>query len=420
MRKPYVYPNNQVIAVYNKIEPSERLDYNLIIDAIYQADPEKSDTHKGEVLSKLFHVGNQGGFRYIGPSMNPKFIILYTSGEDVYWQDELDKETGLFIYYGDNKKGGKSLHDTKLKGNEILKNIFSLASSKSLEERLKIPPIFIFRKALGRDVKFLGLAVPGSVNLPEKNWLTALWAQNAHGDRYQNYRAYFTVLDNSSGSNISKSPDINLSWLTDILEGSAYSSKYAPKQWIDYIKTGRIKALVAPKVKVYLKKDQQLPTEPSDKFNSLKYLQKFFIDKDRGYSFEKFAVDMIFKMDSQVTEIYQTRNVRDGGFDGYGKYRIFKDASTTLDFDFYLEAKCYEPSKSVGVKETSRLISRIKNRQFGILFTTSYLADQAYQEIVEDSHPITIITGKNIIDFLYDLGFNSFDKISSFINTSYS
>ena len=67
---------------------------------------------------------------------------------------------------------------------------------------------------------------------------------------------------------------------------------------------------------------------------------------------------------------------------------------------FYLQAKCYALDNAVVVKDTSRLISRIKDRQFGIMFTTSYVAKQAYEEILEDGHPIIIMTGKNIIDYL--------------------
>ena len=61
-----------------------------------------------------------------------------------------------------------------------------------------------------------------------------------------------------------------------------------------------------------------------------------------------------------------------------------------------LEAKCYSENNSVGVKEMSRLISRIRYRQFGILVTTSYVNKQAYEEVVEDEHPILIVTAADI------------------------
>ena len=68
-----------------------------------------------------------------------------------------------------------------------------------------------------------------------------------------------------------------------------------------------------------------------------------------------------------------------------------------------MQAKCYNPfSTPVGVKDTARLIARIKERQFGILVTTSYVAKQAYEEILDDHQPIVLITGKTIIDHIYD------------------
>lgn len=48
----------------------------------------------------------------------------------------------------------------------------------------------------------------------------------------------------------------------------------------------------------------------------------------------------------------------------------------------------------------SRLISRIRYRQFGILVTTSYVDNQAYSEVVEDGHPILIVTASDIATIL--------------------
>ena len=48
-----------------------------------------------------------------------------------------------------------------------------------------------------------------------------------------------------------------------------------------------------------------------------------------------------------------------------------------------MEAKRWAAS-GVGYRDTSRLISRLRHRQFGILITTSYVNKYAYEEIVED------------------------------------
>lgn len=90
-----------------------------------------------------------------------------------------------------------------------------------------------------------------------------------------------------------------------------------------------------------------------------------------------------------------------------------------IELEFALEAKRYKISNAVGVKETSRLISRIKHRQFGIFVTTSYVGDQAYKEIIEDEHPIVIISGRDIIEILYNAGICSVELLKDWLSTNF-
>lgn len=55
----------------------------------------------------------------------------------------------------------------------------------------------------------------------------------------------------------------------------------------------------------------------------------------------------------------------------------------------------------------SRLICRIRYRTFGILITTSYVDNQAYNEVVEDGHPILIVTASDIAGILRNNAINS-------------
>lgn len=64
----------------------------------------------------------------------------------------------------------------------------------------------------------------------------------------------------------------------------------------------------------------------------------------------------------------------------------------------------------------SRLISRIRYRQFGILITTSYVDSQAYKEVVEDGHPILIITASDIAYILRRNSITS-DNIDGWLNS---
>lgn len=281
--------------------------------------------------------------------------------------------------------------------------------------------MFIFKKSIGRDVKYLGLAVPGIKGKPSKDWLTAVWGQTRSGDRFQNYKAFFTILDTSKGSNSNPNDSkINLAWLNDIENGNAFDSNYAPIEWKNYIKGNKYKALLTTPEKYVKSKQEQLPEKDSDKWKMLRFLQQYFYLKDKGYSFESFAADIIQYMNNNIISVEVTRPFKDGGFDAFGKYKIFSKVENSVYVDFYLQAKCFNLNNPIKITDSSRLISRIKDRQFGIMFTTSYVAKQAYEEIIEDGHPIVIINGKNIIDYIYDeLEYRDIQTLNNWLNKHY-
>ena len=90
-----------------------------------------------------------------------------------------------------------------------------------------------------------------------------------------------------------------------------------------------------------------------------------------------------------------------------------------------MEAKCYRPESSgenpvsVGVKDVSRLISRIRHRQFGVLVTTTFVSKQAYQEVRDDRNPIVIIFGKDLVDILIHNGINTIEKVEDFLGKEF-
>lgn len=93
--------------------------------------------------------------------------------------------------------------------------------------------------------------------------------------------------------------------------------------------------------------------------------------------------------------------------------------------EFALEAKCYRPGlnaaqpNTVGVKEVSRLISRLRHRQFGVLVTTSAIAKQAYEEVRDDRHPVIFISGKDIAEILIDKGFNTPEVVNNLLKDEF-
>jgi hypothetical protein len=107
-----------------------------------------------------------------------------------------------------------------------------------------------------------------------------------------------------------------------------------------------------------------------------------------------------------------TRASVDGGRDAIGRYRLGLPEDPVFA-EFSLEAKCYMPGifgsapNAVGVREVSRLISRIRHREFGVLVTTSVIGRQAYEEVRKDRHPIIFICGKDLAEILAINGYGS-------------
>lgn len=366
----------------------------LVIDCVYEGG--KEPNLSSEPLHKLFpKCGVNGGFRKVNRddgSQKPAYVILYTTMSELEWPDYLDEETGIFRYYGDNRKPGRELTNTKLKGNELLQQVFEILNSDdSLED---IPPFFIFKSTgEGRNVKFLGLAAPGNPKLSSDRDLVSFW-RTMDGNRFQNYEAYFTILDTGQ-------EPISREWLKSLISNHKNNLQFAPSAWKEYIAKGRdgIQALKAPKIiKIPSKEDQLQCDEEGEK--CLQIIREHY--KDNPFGFEACATDLILKMDSNFIGFELTKPWRDGGRDAIGKYQISTGGkfNNNLIIDCSLEAKCYSKKNSVGVKAMSRLISRIKYRQFGILITTSYVHKQAFSEVVEDGHPILVVTASDIAGIL--------------------
>jgi hypothetical protein len=379
---------------------------DLIIDAIYEGG--NSGNLKDDPINKLLSVRNQGGFRFAGKAPNYKYVVLYTSGNDIDWPDNIDTETGIFQYYGDNKKPGQDLHKTS--GNLFLKILFDSLHSEN-DQRVNVPPIFVFRKfetnKSKRSVQFLGLCVPGVLKKNSINDLVAIW-RTAGGQRFQNYRAFFTIL------NI---PKITRPFINS-LDSKTESTKNYPiafKKWKD---TGKYEALTSEKTVEIRNDGEQLP-DSTYKWKLLNEIFQFF--KPYPILFESFATDIYCMSDSRAVRDEITKPSRDGGRDAIGRLKLGLD-NDPIFAEFALEAKCYNPGKNkndrvtVGVRGVARLISRIRNRQFGILVTTSIVGKQAYEEVREDKHPIILISGGDIIEILIKNGFGESSKLNELLN----
>ena len=73
-------------------------------------------------------------------------VILYSSMDDPDWPDFIDVYTGVFTYFGDNKKPGFDLHDTPRRGNKLLQSCFAILHNAP-DQRMKIPPFLVSPRA---------------------------------------------------------------------------------------------------------------------------------------------------------------------------------------------------------------------------------------------------------------------------------
>jgi hypothetical protein len=375
---------------------------DLVIDAIYEGGT------KGNVaddpLGKLIPgAGNQGGFRQVGGRGTPQMGLLYSSMDDPEWPDFIDVATGVFTYFGDNKRPGFALHDTPRGGNKLLYTCFARLHGPP-DKRIEIPPFFVFTKGTkSRDVVFRGLAVPGVESDPADD-LIAIW-RSKKGERFQNYRAKFTILDSGI---------ISREWI-DALRVNDPLHSAAPATWLKWVNSGTYQPLAAEPTIEYRTRDQQMPA-PGRDAALVRCVYEYF--KDNPHRFEYCAAKMAAMMDANITIETVTRPAVDGGRDAIGVYRV-GPISDRISLDFALEAKCYAADNGVGVKELSRLISRLRHREFGILVTTSFLGHQAYEELRHDRHPVVVIAAVDIAGILLAAGFSTPESVVGWLQASF-
>lgn len=381
-----------------EIEFNDLFRADLIIDAVYKGG--KKNTSADDPISRLLQTGNMGGFRHRGritPS-DLNLVALTSSMDEPEWPDYLDVELGQFVYFGDNRHPGRELHDTNKQGNLILRDIFN---NLHVGQRDKVPPVFVFTKgAVGRDVIFRGLAVPGSEGVSATEDLIAVWKSMPEG-RFQNYKALFTILDVQS---------ISRKWI-DSVKHDRLSTMEAPPEWLEWRQKGVYRTLRAKKSRIYRTKEEQLPSTQLNK-ELVTAVHEFF--KSDPCAFEKCAAELARMMEKNIVDYELTRRWVDGGRDAIGRYRI-GNKDNSIYVDFALEAKNYKFTSAATVKDTTRLISRLRYRQFGIFVTTSFVHHQAYKEITEDQHPVIVISAEDIANILKSAGYGTVEAVRGWL-----
>ncbi len=380
----------------------------LVVDAVYEGG--NIGNLKSEVISKVLSVENDkgeslkvhttGGFRYRGKLPNPLVVVLTSNSSEPAWPDSINPFTGQLTYFGDNRSPGE-LHETHLGGNQILADSFArFGDGKKARESL--PVFFYFTKWSGFSQQFRGLVVPSGIGVTADDQLSAIW-RTKNGARFQNYRAIFTVL------NI---PEISRQWISDLMLGKDKLIN-SPESYRQWVATGKYEPLVSENVIQIRTKQEQLPQDAAG-LKLVEHIHQRF--ENKPHDFEPVALALWGLLSKLPMDAEVTRKAVDGGRDAFGVVRV-GPTSDPLKLDFALEAKCYGINNSVGVKETSRLISRLRRHHFGVLVTTSFIGKQAYEEIREDRHPVVLMTGADISRVLQANGYDNVNKLDAWLDT---
>lgn len=236
--------------LYDELELSP-----LIPHTIYEGGTTKKSV-ADDPLTKLFRIkgfnksiGNSGGFRKSNKEKHGKslksqiaYVVIYSSGSQKEWPNRLDKTNRVYTYYGDNKTPGNDLLNTKNKGNIFLKDIFKKAY-ESTNERMNIPPIFVFESTgLKRNVEFVGLAVPGVKSKSIKETLE-LVSRGEHDKTFQNYKAHFTLID-------IEIEGISREWISELKNVNGDNYHKAPKEWINFVENGLDNTVIIKEEKI--------------------------------------------------------------------------------------------------------------------------------------------------------------------------
>jgi len=370
--------------------------------------------NKEDQFNKFFRfsdgkgINNVSGFRPKSNNLTPEndiissaFCVLITNFGETEWPDDLDLETGVFTYFGDNRSPGTILDETTIGGNKLLQTTFSHLHTQS---RNLVKPFLCFEslKISGKSyMKFLGLAAPGAQGVSSTEDLVAVWKVKGN-DRFQNYKSIFTILNED---------EVSKSWLEDLVSGvTSTDSIYCPKSWLAWVNTGIYNAL---ECKREIKPRSKLDQSPST--NEEKQVLDYIINNLSDREFEYASAEIVRLIDKSFKDLVVTRASKDGGRDVIGTYHL-GHSKHQVRLSVYIEAKKWKQSSSIGVKPMMRLISRLRSRDIGVFITSSFFDKQVQSELIEDGHPVMLISGGDISKVLINSDLSSPNSLSAWVS----
>lgn len=322
-------------------------------------------------------IGMMGGIRRLKSHSPPNedectAVILVSnkkrrpSGLDNPWEDRIDLENGEIKYWGDAKKNPEK-DFRNYKGNSLLMNIYEQSTIKN--EREKTPPILFFQKPRVGVVRFCGLVVIENVEI--KRFLHEKVP-------VPNYLFHLSILNEDK---------IELDWIHERTKSG--NDDKSPEAWEDWVESGHVDKYSIWKRSVR-KKSEQLPDSRED-IKLLNKLRKVFSSRE----FE-FLAKYVLMENADFNDLKVTPSTGDEGFDLIGDLFV---SNLDLKIKILVEVKNWKIDSSVGVKEVSRLASRIEKGQQGIFISSSYFSKPAQVE-TNKTHPIKLISSSEFLNLV--------------------
>lgn len=378
---------------------------DLVLGALYEGGT--TGNVGSDPLTRLFQgIGNQGGFRPCGkPAIGEcPFVVLFTTGREAEWPDDLDRRTGRFHYYGDNRSPGTLLHETKRGGNRLLAEVFEFLH-RFPDKRHRIPPFFVFERTTKWNIRFKGLAVPGAVGASSLTDLVALW--NYEGSEpFQNYRALFTILD---------CPVISRRWIEDLRAGQPASAA-APAAWAEWAQTGRYLPYREAPPPPYREKAAQMPADEAARA-SLLATHEFFVRAPGGFGRYAAAIWSMLTPNAIADTISPTS--ADGASTILGTISVGA-ATAPVPLRFSLEARCFPESRGATVSDIEALLPHLESSAVGAFMTTSYIEPACYDALTTLERPVAVITGTDLANALLARGVDTPSDVRRYLGSHFS
>jgi hypothetical protein len=199
-------------------------------------------------------------------------------------------------------------------------------------------------------------------------------------------------------------------WIEEILAGEALG-QHCPDPWRRWVEGRAYRTLIAAPTTVVRSREAQAPADVEGQ-RMVAAIHAYFAEYPTN--FEACAVEIWRMLAPATGRVEVTRPTVDGGRDAVGDYQL-GPAGDRISLGFALEAKCYGPTNSVGVREMSRLISRLRHRMFGVFVTTSYFHHQVYEEVRSDGHPVALVCARDIVDALRTHGYTTREAVQDWL-----